>query len=159
MNALHRWAADWNIPRAALMDLQLRLMPPTVKTDEAVRPEHTVTTHVLRSATLAGVWLTRNNVGAGKVSGRFMRWGLCNESAAVNDVIKSADLIGWRKVLIGPHHVGRQIAQFASVEVKASDWKPSDNEHDVAQARWRDWVLASGGFATITPRVPNWNTP
>lgn len=103
-----------------------------------------------RIAELGGaVW--RNNKGAGKLeNGSFVRWGLCNDSAALGARIRSADLIGIRPVLIGPEHVGLTIGQFISVECKASGWRPHDTEHEIAQRRWRDLVAGLGGYAVIT---------
>ncbi len=103
-----------------------------------------------RIAELGGaVW--RNNKGAGKLeNGSFVRWGLCNDSAALGARIRSADLIGIRPLLILPEHVGRTIGQFISVECKASGYRPHDTEHEIAQRRWRDLVAGLGGYAVIT---------
>lgn len=103
-----------------------------------------------RIAELGGaVW--RNNKGAGKLeNGSFVRWGLCNDSAALGARIRSADLIGIRPLLILPEHVGRTVGQFISVECKASGWRPHDTEHEIAQRRWRDLVAGLGGYAVIT---------
>lgn len=103
-----------------------------------------------RIAELGGaVW--RNNKGAGKLeNGSFVRWGLCNDSAALGARIRSADLIGIRPLLILPEHVGRTIGQFISVECKASGYRPHDTEHEIAQRRWRDLVTGLGGYAVIT---------
>jgi hypothetical protein len=103
-----------------------------------------------RIAELGGaVW--RNNKGAGKLeNGSFVRWGLCNDSAALGARIRSADLVGIRPLLILPEHVGRTVGQFLSVECKASGWRPHDTEHEVAQRRWRDLVTGLGGYAVIT---------
>lgn len=98
-----------------------------------------------------GVWLTRNNVGvlldAREVPVRF---GLANESAAQNKSVKSADLIGIKPVLIGPHHVGSVIGQFVSREAKREGWQhnPKD-KHEQAQMRWCQFVLAKGGDAAF----------
>ena len=95
------------------------------------------------------VW--RNNKGAGKLeNGSFVRWGLCNDSAALGARIRSADLIGVRPILIGPEHVGQTIGQFVSIECKRSDWRPGNDEHEQAQRRWRDLVAGLGGYALIT---------
>lgn len=49
----------------------------------------------VRAAQLGGR-LFRNNSGAWQhPSGRWIRYGLGNDSAKVNDVLKSPDLIGW----------------------------------------------------------------
>ena len=98
------------------------------------------------------VW--RNNKGAGKLeNGNFVRWGLCNDSAALGAHIRSADLVGIRPVLIEPHHVGQVIGQFVSIECKAGGYRPGNTEHEVAQRRWRDLILKWGGYAVITGDV------
>lgn len=94
----------------------------------------------------------RNNVGAGTLdNGKFMRWGLANESRAVNEVVKSGDLIGFIPRVVQPFDVGLVIAQFFSCECKESGWhfNPRD-PRDVAQKRWADLVNKSGGYAVIT---------
>lgn len=85
-------------------------------------------------------------MGAGQLNGRFIRWGLANESKAMNERFKSADLIGVRPVLITQEMVGTVIGQFASVEVKRTKGGVT---HE-AQANWRDVVNSLGGHAIIT---------
>lgn len=91
--------------------------------------------------------LWRNNVGAGKLdNGAFVRWGLANESKAMNDKIKSADLIGIKPVLIKREHVGTIIGQFWSVECKEPKWRFSPIKNK-AQADWALLVQSLGGCA------------
>lgn len=95
-----------------------------------------------------GFWLSRNNVGALRDSrGRVVRYGLANETAALNRRIKSGDLIGIRQVLIEPHHVGLTLGQFASVEVKEPGWTYSGRGREPAQLAWIEHVRKLGGFA------------
>ena len=99
-------------------------------------------------ASRLGIRLWRNNVGAGKLQdGSFIRWGLCNDSAALNREIKSADLIGIRPLLITPAHVGQVIGQFISREVKHPLWKWHGTDREVAQLAWVDLVNSLGGDA------------
>ena len=115
------WAARWQIPPAAMADLQTRLLG-LDGTPGAVsgKSEAAVQSQVRLEASRKGGRLFRNNVGAGYAEdGAFIRWGLANDSAQVNKVIKSADLIGLRPVLIEQRHVGLVIGQFVSREVKA----------------------------------------
>jgi hypothetical protein len=103
-------------------------------------------------AAQAGYWLTRNNVGAYKApnSSRWVRYGLANESKAQNELVKSADLIGFRQRVIISTDVGSRIAQFVSRECKAEGWQFNPNdEHEQAQARWRDFVNSNGGDAAF----------
>jgi len=101
-----------------------------------------------------GLRLWRNNVGVLRdLTGRPVRYGLANDTAELNRVIKSGDLIGWRAVLITPEMVGRTIAQFVSRECKPEGWTPAPPTnrakfaHEKAQRKWADLVNAAGGDA------------
>lgn len=97
------------------------------------------------------VW--RNNTGAcTDESGRLIRYGLANESAQLNAVIKSSDLIGIVPVTITADMVGKTVGVFVAVECKHEGWHmiPSDNRAK-AQAKYIDIVKdvgGMGGFAT-----------
>ena len=104
------------------------------------------------AASQSGARLWRNNIGAGKLeNGSYIRWGLANDSSAVNARVKSGDLIGIRPVLITPEHVGRTLGVFVSREVKHPGWRfhPND-EREAAQQRWIDLVNSLGGDAAFT---------
>lgn len=83
--------------------------------------------------------LFRNNVGALRdaITGRLVRFGLAPGSA---------DLIGWRTITIGPEHLGQQLAQFVSVEVKAPGRLRQARPDQLA---WQRQVEAAGGLAVI----------
>lgn len=144
MSVFHEWAADWipaELRAAALLDLRSRLAPPVpVATDPTPRSEAAVLAGVRLEAGRRGWRLFRNNLGAMQDprTGRVVRYGLANESKAMNDVVKSADLIGWTDK-----------GQFASVEVKGVGAR-TDADRLAAQERWRDLVLSCGGVAIIT---------
>lgn len=100
-----------------------------------------------------GYRLFRNNSGVAShidADGRVrpVRYGLANDSARLNERIKSSDLIGWRPIVITPEMVGQTIAQFVSIEAKAKGWRltPSDLRGQ-AQKRWIDLINADGGLA------------
>lgn len=98
-----------------------------------------------------GWMLFRNNRGAFKDKvGRWVRYGLANDSKKFGDEIKSSDLVGWRTVVITPDMVGKSIAQFVSLEIKDEDWagEPRD-EREVAQKKWIDLVNTYGGYAAF----------
>lgn len=143
------WAARWGIPSAAMADLQTNLLgldgtpgSPVGKSEAAVQNQ------VRLEASRKGGRLWRNNVGAGySEDGSFMRWGLANDSANVNRVIKSADLIGLRPVLIAPEHVGLVLGQFVSREIKAAGWRYVGTDREVAQLNWCTLISALGGDA------------
>lgn len=112
------------------------------------RSESEVQEAIRLRAAYQGYRLWRNNVGAGKLdNGKFMRWGLANESTQVNKVMKSADLIGIRPVIITQEMVGQVIGQFVSLEIKEEGWHYRGTDTEVAQLVWRDIILASGGHA------------
>lgn len=95
-------------------------------------------------ASKQGGRLWRNNSGAGRLeNGSFVRWGLGNESSSINRVMKSADLIGIKPMLITSEMVGSTIGQFWSVECKHGGWKPS--QADPAQMAWAVLVHRLGG--------------
>lgn len=155
---LDAWARKWQINPAAMEDLRklLRLDP---KADEIGHKSITLESHVqaeIRAeASEKGMRLWRNNVGAGQLKeGTFIRWGLANESRKVNKVIKSADLIGIRPVLITQQHVGYTIGQFVSREVKRPDWKYIAHDKDItAQLAWANLILSLGGDACFATGV------
>ena len=101
-------------------------------------------------ASRLGLRLWRNNVGATYTEkGAFIRYGLANDSKNINEIIKSADLIGIRPILIKPEHVGLVIGQFVSREIKPTGWKYRGSEREVAQMEWANLIITLGGDAAI----------
>lgn len=92
--------------------------------------------------------LMRNNSGAFKPEhGGMVRYGLGNTSVKLNKVFKSADLIGVLPVEITASMVGRKFGIFVAVEVKKSDWKMTNGEHELAQKAFLDHIKKLGGIA------------
>jgi hypothetical protein len=113
------------------------------------RSESAVQSLVRLAGPKVGMRLFRNNVGAIKDErGVPVRYGLANDSPALNKRLKSSDLIGWRRLPIAPAMVGCVVAQFVSLECKRPGWSfgPGD-EREEAQRRWLELVLADGGYA------------
>lgn len=79
-----------------------------------------------------------------------MRYGLGNDSPQINAVLKSADLIGIRPVVITAQHVGHTVGQFVSRECKAPGWQYTGTDREVAQLNWARLVNACGGDAAFT---------
>lgn len=103
------------------------------------------------AAARSGRYLFRNNVGAGKLaSGSFVRFGLGNDSAALNGKFKSADLVGIERVTITQDMVGSHIGRFLSIECKRRDWKFAGTLEEMAQVAWATLINAQGGRAIIT---------
>lgn len=102
-----------------------------------------------------GYRLFRNNVGVlVDQTGRPVRYGLANDSAALNQRLKSSDLIGWRPVVVTLGHIGLTIAQFVSLEIKPPGWHltPGDKRAP-AQKAWLDLVAGDGGEARFVTEI------
>lgn len=155
MTPFDQWAVRHNIPFAALMELHAMFCPPELlgPVDPDGRMEDYAQSLIRREAPRRGWALFRNNVGALKVpeSSRFLRFGLANDSAAMNEVIKSGDLIGLRPVLITQAHVGSTIGQFVSIEAKHPGWKPGeDPKREKGQFGWAGLIRSKGGLAVFS---------
>jgi hypothetical protein len=151
MSPLNEWALRWGIPQTAIEDFRRCVLaldggPPdaTPGTSEAA-----IQSQVRVAASRQGMRLWRNNVGAfhDPESGAYVRYGLANDSAQLNRVIKSADLIGIRPRIVQPSDMGCLIGQFVSFEVKAAGWSWKGTEREVAQESWARIVTALGGEA------------
>ncbi len=121
----------------------------------AVMKETKVQTDIRLAASRVGVVLWRNNVGAcTDETGRLIRYGLCNDSKQLADVMKSSDLVGIRPLTIRPEHVGQTIGVFVAIECKEPNWKriPSDKRAE-AQERWQGVVRQFGGIAGFAKSV------
>lgn len=146
---LFSWARKHSINPDAfkeLCDMSIDVTHDNAK-DES---EALVQSRVRLEAASKGMYLYRNNRGAGKLTnGVFLRWGLCNDSEKVGDRFKSGDLIGIEPVRITSEMVGSVIGRFKSVEVKASSWKFSGTAEELAQVAWATLINAQGGSAVI----------
>jgi hypothetical protein len=103
---------------------------------------------LVRSAEL-GTLMQRNNVGAAQdATGRLIRYGLMNDSAALNERVKSSDYVGITPVLITPAMVGRTFGVYTAAETKESGWHltPGDKRGQ-AQLAYHNIVRQHGGFA------------
>lgn len=99
------------------------------------------------------IW--RNNSGAFKdEEGRLIRFGLGNDSPALNKVVKSSDLIGITPVQVTPEMVGYWLGVFTAIEVKEPGWvqRPGDKRAS-AQAAFHDIVRAACGYAGFATHV------
>lgn len=150
MTLLTDWAQRNGVSPGALQELRgmLGLLTSHVEQGQEPGSEAAVQSLIRMEAPRCGARLWRNNTGAGILdNGSFVRWGLCNDSAAMNKRIKSADLIGIRKVLIKPEHVGQAIGQFVAREVKRPGWKYTGTEREQAQLNFLGLVTSFGGDA------------
>lgn len=160
---LTEWAERWGVPHQAFAELIACSIVPS-EPDELVggKSEAYVQSAVRLAAPYKGLYLWRNNVGAGSVANlkelcddcrrcarRIIRWGLGNDSKKINDVMKSADLIGIEKKLVTADMVGSFIGKFHSIETKAEDWQFSGTQQEVAQLAWSTLINSLGGSAKI----------
>lgn len=131
---LHDWATKWGVSQAALTDLVTSPPPgPAAPWSEAAAQ-----IRVRKRASELGWRLWRNNVGAYRDEhGGFVRYGLCNESARQNKLLKSSDLIGLK-----PN------GQFVAIEVKRPGWRPGVREQ--AQGAFLALVRSLGGHAAFS---------
>lgn len=114
-----------------------------------MRSEAAVQSHVrLAFSDIGPIW--RNNSGACQdETGRMIRYGLGNDSSALNQHIKSSDLVGITPVTAYLQSVGWcTLGVFTALEIKSPGWKFSEaDKRAVAQAKFHDIVREAGGFA------------
>ena len=148
MKQLHDWAIRHHVGLDALRELD-NILTGSVAAPRAIEGSESAVSALVRlEASAKGVLLFRNNVGVlPDANGRPVRYGLANESPDQNKVIKSADLIGIRPVLIEPRHVGHTIGQFVSREVKKGGWVYTGKGREAAQMAWVKAVVSRGGDA------------
>lgn len=146
---LSEWARKHAVTPAALAELAAIIGADTQRAEGGGGgSEAFVQSAVRLAAPAAGMRLFRNNVGALlDRRGVLVRFGLANDTKALNRQIKSGDLIGWRRIVITPAHVGSMVAQFVSIETKHEGWTYRGDEHEEAQQRWALLVAGEGGYA------------
>jgi hypothetical protein len=95
----------------------------------------------LALGTIPSARIFRNQVGSlpDPRTGRLVTFGLAKGSA---------DLIGWRTVVVTPEMVGTRLAVFLSIEVKTPKGRVRPE-----QRNWQAAVLAAGGISGIARSV------
>jgi hypothetical protein len=85
--------------------------------------------------------LFRNNCGSlpDPRTGRLVQFGLARGSA---------DLIGWRTIVVTPEMVGQRVAVFTSLEIKTPAGRLAP-----AQRHWLNAVEGAGGIAGVARSV------
>lgn len=150
---VYQWAARHGVSMTAVHELQaiFGMHGGHVMPSQATGVSEGAVASVVRlEGSRKGVRLFRNNVGVlPDLRGVPVRYGLANESKHMNEKIKSADYIGWRKVLIEQRHVGTMLAQFVSRETKKVGWRYTGTPHEVAQLAWAQLVTVDGGDAAF----------
>lgn len=146
---LVEWASKWGVSIDALRDLVTSIcyIPPAKDDGSESRQQSLVR---LEAAQKRNIYLFRNNVGAmASDTGSFLRYGLANDTPAMNAAVKSADLIGFRSKLITSGDVGTVVAQFVSREVKHATWHWRGTPEEQAQLKWAALINTHGGDAAI----------
>lgn len=96
----------------------------------------------------AGKLMYRNNSGAFKdQTGRWVRFGLGNDSISINEEFKSSDLIGVSPYLVTQADVGRIVGIATALELKDRQWSYSGTDREIAQANFMRVWREHGGFA------------
>lgn len=161
-SSLAQWAARHAITPAVLADLLATMgvgeqaAPPVVA---GPTKEGYVQSIVRLEAPKHGVLLTRNNVGALQdETGRVVRFGLFNESKDQNDILKSPDLVGIRKIVITDSMVGTVVGQFVAREVKHAGWTwGEDLKRETAQLACLNLITSYGGDARFVTGLGSFN--
>lgn len=142
---LLEWQRKHGITADALADL-VAIVGLDVETSEDATGEHKVQDDARLLASQMGWRLFRNNKGVLlDARGVPVRFGLCNETAALGKRLRSSDLIGIRPVEITLDMVGTTIGQFVAREIKKVGWKYKGTEHEEAQLRFGELVIGLGG--------------
>jgi len=98
---------------------------------------------------VSGLRLFRNNCGQawmGKIIRRTADTITIKDPRPVQFGLNpgSADLIGWRTIMITPDMIGKSVAVFASIEVKTDNGRVKPE-----QQNWLEQVEKAGGLAVI----------
>lgn len=95
----------------------------------------------LALGTRPDIRLFRNQVGSlpDPRTGRLVTFGLARGSA---------DLVGWRSIVVTPEMVGQRLAVFCSIEIKT----PTGRIRPEQQC-WMEAVQAAGGVAIVARSV------
>jgi hypothetical protein len=145
---LNKWGDKWGVPYHAMIELSKVLANPYhMPSDQKEMSEDWVMSNVLLESSALGSRLWRNNVGATVTENGFLRYGICNETPAVNKVLKSSDFIGCTPIVIDWTHVGRTFGIYTAIETKKQGWNFKGTEREVGQLNYINLVKSIGGIA------------
>lgn len=145
---LNQWAIKHHVSVEAVAELLAMMGVHDKPTTVEGVSETAAQAEIRLDASRRGNRLWRNNIGATQdETGRFIRFGLANESKGMNKVIKSSDLIGIERYTVKQSDVGVTLGLFQSIEVKQPGWKYTGTEHERAQLAWIQLIISLGGRA------------
>lgn len=162
----YAWAAKWGIPPAAIEELNaifnVNQAPPPL--EGVPRSEAYVQSNERIIAAREGIVAWRNNVGAFpetkphrsgllEPTGRWVRYGLANDSKQMNEVIKSPDLFGINPVLITQDMVGTIIGQAWFRECKEEGWTYKGTARENAQQNFHQFAVSKGADSKFLAEV------
>lgn len=149
------WAARY--PQAAADLIQVLAPAVTPARGSERQPEAAVQQQVRFKIAQAGHLSWRNNVGATPARcpdcgapRQPIRYGLANDSAKLNEQIKSSDLILAIPRRVTQGMVGQTIAQFGSVETKHAGWVYTGKGQEAGQAAWLALINRIGGYGVFS---------
>ena len=95
----------------------------------------------LALGTIPSLRLFRNQVGQlpDPRTGRYVQFGLAKGSS---------DLVGFKTIKITPEMIGKEIAQFVSIEIKTERGKLTE-----VQENWLQKVKSSGGIVGVARSI------
>lgn len=144
------WGAKHGIPLHAIMELENEVCG-MLGTYGVVQDGHTEAysqSQVRAEAPRFGTLMQRNNNGALKdETGRVIRFGLMNDSPALNKLIKSSDLVGIRKHVVTAADVGKTHGIYTARECKPPGWVYSGDPREEAQLAYINLINSYGGDA------------
>lgn len=150
MMTIEQWAIKHGVSAVALAELRSVMVPDTDRGVVGTGDEAGAQALVRLEASRNGARLWRNNVGVLFDSrGVPVRYGLVNDSKQLNESIKSSDLIGIKRLVITPDHVGSTVGQFVAREMKAPGWRFTGSKRELAQLKFLELVYAMGGDAAF----------
>lgn len=146
---LEQWVAKHGISAAALADLR-QVWATDLNDAPALdgMSESAVTSRCRLEESRLGTRLWRNNNGAYQdESGRWIRYGLANDSKRASELMKSSDWIGCRPEVVTQDMVGRIVGRFVAREIKAGDWRYKAQPREAAQLTFINLINSLGGDA------------
>lgn len=152
---LDEWAQRWALPQQAIDELQQ--ITANYSDGDSTKSEAAVASECRLELNMRGIITMRNNVGVlDDKKGRPVRFGLCNETAGMNKVIKSSDDICIIPYVVKPQDVGRKLGVFLGVEHKERSWNFTGEGRETPQANFQRMLAnvgAVGVFANSAKSV------